>query len=131
MKLITRFTGSNTSSKYRSSYGKCSIKIVVLKNFAIFTRKRLCWSLFLIKLLTWRTATLLKRDYNAKTLISKEHLWTTTFEKNIHTTLPMMFSVFGIFNWGSIWRRLVCSKFESLMLLVATLKIKECYRKSK
>ena len=33
-------------------------KMGVLKNFAIFTGKQLCWNLFLI------TATLLKRDSN-------------------------------------------------------------------
>ena len=35
-----------------------------LKKFANFTRKSLCWSLFLIKLQTWGLATLLKRDCN-------------------------------------------------------------------
>ena len=34
----------------------------VLKNFANFTGKQLCWSLFLIKLHAWRPAALLKRD---------------------------------------------------------------------
>ena len=37
-------------------------KIGALKKFAIFTGKRLCWSLFLIKLLDFRSATLFKRD---------------------------------------------------------------------
>ena len=32
----------------RSSHWRCSIKKVVLKNFAIFTGKHLCWSFFLI-----------------------------------------------------------------------------------
>ena len=35
-----------------------------LKNFAIFTGKPLCWNLFLIKLQTFRPATLLKTDAN-------------------------------------------------------------------
>ena len=30
----------------RSSHQRCSIEKAVLKNFAIFTRKHLCWSLF-------------------------------------------------------------------------------------
>ena len=34
------------------------------KNFAIFTRKYLCWSPFLIKFEDFRPATLLKRDSN-------------------------------------------------------------------
>ena len=33
-----------------SSHPRCSIKWAVLKNFAIFTGKQLCWSLFFIKL---------------------------------------------------------------------------------
>ena len=33
----------------RSSHWRCSIKKVVLKNFAIFTGKQQCWSLFLNK----------------------------------------------------------------------------------
>ena len=38
-------------------------QIDVLKNFANFTGKHLCWSLFLIRL-QGRPATLLKRDSN-------------------------------------------------------------------
>ena len=38
------------------------MKKAVLKNFAIFTGKHPCWSLFLIKLQAWRTGTLLTRD---------------------------------------------------------------------
>ena len=37
-------------------------KTGVLKNFAIFTEKRLCWSLSLIKLQAFRLGTLLKGD---------------------------------------------------------------------
>ena len=40
----------------------------VLKNFALFTRKHLCWSFFLIKLRTFRTATLLKRNSSTDAL---------------------------------------------------------------
>ena len=36
----------------------------VLRNFASFTEKRFCWSLFLIELQTFRPASLLKRDSN-------------------------------------------------------------------
>ena len=34
---------------YRSSHRRCSVKKGVLKIFANFTDKHLCWSLFLIK----------------------------------------------------------------------------------
>ena len=46
----------------RSSRSQMLLKIVVLKKFAIFTGKRLCWSLSLIKLLGFRPASLFKRD---------------------------------------------------------------------
>ena len=46
----------------RSSHWSCSVKKFVLRNFANFTGKHLCWSLFLVKLQTFRPATLLKRD---------------------------------------------------------------------
>ena len=39
-------------------------KIGVVKNFAEFTGKDLCWSLFLIKLQAFRSVTLLKGDSN-------------------------------------------------------------------
>ena len=39
-----------SKNKCRNTQRKCSIKKAVLKNFAIFTEKHLCWSLFLIKL---------------------------------------------------------------------------------
>ena len=46
---------------FRSSHQRCSVKKGVLKTFANFTGKHLCWSLFLITLLVFRPATLLKK----------------------------------------------------------------------
>ena len=46
---------------FRSNHQRCSVKKGVLKTFANFTGKHLCWSLFLITLLVFRPATLLKR----------------------------------------------------------------------
>ena len=46
----------------RSSRSQMFLKIGVFKNFTIFTGTQLCWSLFLIKLLGFRPATLFKRD---------------------------------------------------------------------
>ena len=46
----------------RSSRSQIFFKIGVLKKFTIFAGKRLCWSLFLIKLLGFRPATLFKID---------------------------------------------------------------------
>ena len=46
----------------RSSRSQMFSKIDALKKFAIFTGKRMCLSLFLIKLLDFRSATLFKID---------------------------------------------------------------------
>ena len=47
----------------RSSHQSCSIEKAVLKNFAIFTGKHLCWSLLLIDLRALRPGTFLKGEY--------------------------------------------------------------------
>ena len=49
---------------YRSSLQRCSVKKGVLKKFAIFPGKHLCWSAFLRELHVRRPATLLKRVPN-------------------------------------------------------------------
>ena len=56
---------------YRSSHSQIFFKISDLKNFANFRGKRLCWSLFLIKLLVWTLATLLRRDSNTGAMRKK------------------------------------------------------------
>ena len=48
-----------------------------LKNFAIFTEKQLCWSIFLIKLSAFRPATLSERDSNTGVSLLKN----TCFEE--------------------------------------------------
>ena len=55
-------TTPNHGWKCKSSLSHMFFKIVVLKNIAIFTRKHLRWSLFLIKLQTSRPVTSLKGD---------------------------------------------------------------------
>ena len=44
-------------------------KIDVLKNLAMFTGKRLCWSYFLRQLQGWRTAIVLKRDFETSAFL--------------------------------------------------------------
>ena len=39
---------------FRQSHRRCSLKDVVLKNFAIFSEKHQCWTLFLIKLQSFK-----------------------------------------------------------------------------
>ena len=48
--IVSFSTSSNFLPLFRSSHQKCSIKKADLINSAIFTRKHLRWSLFLIKL---------------------------------------------------------------------------------
>ena len=48
-------------SSIRSSHRRCSVKKGVLRNFAKFTGKHLCQSLFFNKAAGLRPATLLKR----------------------------------------------------------------------
>ena len=47
-------------TRFRSSHRRCSVRKAVLENFAKFTGKHLCQSLFFNKVLGW-PATLLKR----------------------------------------------------------------------
>ena len=54
---------------FRSSRSQMFFKIGVLKNFANFTAKHLCWSTFFIKLQAWRAAALLKRDSNTGVIL--------------------------------------------------------------
>ena len=61
-KIITKLVPSQTPS--RSNHRRYSVRKGVLISLRNFTEKHLCWSLFLIKLETFRTATLLKEDFN-------------------------------------------------------------------
>ena len=72
--ITTVKVGSYFRKRFHYNYlevpiGRCSIKRAVLKNFATFTGKQLCWSLFLIKLQALRSATLLKRDSKTGVLL--------------------------------------------------------------
>ena len=69
-------------------------KIVILKIFAIFTGKDLCWSYFLIKLQAWRSAILIKRD--PTTGISWEYckiFKNTYFEVQLHMAASILLIV--------------------------------------
>ena len=81
-KLISCFT----FTCFRSSHQRCSIKKSVFRDFAKFTRKYLCQSLYLNKVTGLRPATLLKRrlwnrcfPVNFAKFLRKpffiEHLW--------------------------------------------------------
>ena len=63
----SRWIGSlkNNFWKFRSGHLQLFFTTSVLKNFVILTGKHLRWSLFLIKLKSWRSAGFLKRDSTA------------------------------------------------------------------
>ena len=102
---------------FRSSHRRCSVKNVVLKNFANFKGKHLYWSLFLTKLQTWRS--LLKRDFNksAKFLrnLFLEYLQTTASVVSFSwLSLPHVF-FWSDSNWNG-WK--MVERMYSLSLLV-------------
>ena len=67
----------------------CSVKEGVFKNFASFLGQHLYWSLFLIKLQSFRPATLLKTDSNKGA--SFEFFKSTYFEELLQTTTSVFF----------------------------------------
>ena len=82
----------------RTRHSRCSIKKGALKNFAIFTGKPLCWSLFLVKLVAFRSAALFKRDSNTGAFLSilhnfQKHLTQQTFKRQFNVAFRV------------IWRR--------------------------
>ena len=52
------------NNQFQKQPAEVFFKKAILKNFATFTGKHLCWRLFLINLQTWRPTSLLKRDSN-------------------------------------------------------------------
>ena len=63
------------------------LKTAILKNFAIFTGKHLCRSLFLTKVQAWKSAALLKRDSNTGVFLWILRIFKNTYiEKHLRTT---------------------------------------------
>ena len=58
-----------------SNCSQMFFKIGGFRNFTIFTGKQLCWSLFLIKLYTFRPEILLKIDFNAGVFLDRNLRW--------------------------------------------------------
>ena len=67
----------------KSSHRNCSIKKAVLKNFAISIEKHLIWSLFFIKLQTFRSATLIKKRLQHRCFPAVKVLQNTYFEGHL------------------------------------------------
>ena len=73
METATKFSGLKSISSIEDNYTEVNTKVfyikAVLKIFAIFTGKRLCWSLCLIKLQAFRLAALFIRDSSMGTFL--------------------------------------------------------------
>ena len=96
-----------SEKRCRSSRVQMFFKLGVLADFAIFTGKHLCWSLFLIKLQGLRPATLLKRDCSKGVFlwILAKFLRTTFFIEHLRWLLLVIFDwkiARKVFTWKRI-----------------------------
>ena len=88
-------------------------KIDVLRNFAIFTGKQLCWSLFLIKLQVWRPISLLKRGFNTRVIlwILQNFLRTAFLMEHFRWLLlkrmERTIEVESVCKFGNQWKRVI------------------------
>ena len=86
----------------RRSNWNSSVKKRVLRNFANFSGKSLCWSLFLIELQALRPAALLKRDSN-----TDDFLWNLKkFWEDLIWSLPVTASETCSFTWTAFFTNL-------------------------
>ena len=97
-----------------SSHWRFSLKQGAFENFASFTGKNLCWSLFLIKLQFWRPATLLEKTLTLvlscetcklfKNNYFEEYLIDFYMEKYMALSLMQPFGVsHNLFNHLIVW----------------------------
>ena len=83
----------------RSSHRNSSVKKGVFRNFASFTGRQLCWSLFLIELQTFRPAALLEIDSNTDVF-----LW--NLQDHLIWSLQTPASETCSFTWTSLFNNL-------------------------
>ena len=83
----------------RSSHWNSSVKKDVFRNFASFTGRQLCWSLFLIELQTFRPAALLEIDSNTDVF-----LW--NLQDHLIWSLRTPASETCSFTWTSLFNNL-------------------------
>ena len=62
VQILDKIRTDVKTKNLKAAVCRCSANLGILENFANFTGKHLCWSLFLINLQAWSPATLLKRD---------------------------------------------------------------------
>ena len=102
----------------KGSNRTCSAKERVLNNFANFTIKHLCWSLFVIKLQAYRPATLLKRDSDTGVFMNIAKFLRTPILNNICIRSLLEYtstSVNGKLTWSksSTWNMQSSILFEN------------------
>ena len=98
----------------RETVGCLFLKIDVLKSFANFTWKILCWSIFLIKLLK-RSANVLKRDSSTSLLMWNLRIFKNSFYK---TPLVGASEIKNVFNSQRFLLRLAfCLKHVALLII--------------
>ena len=92
---------------FRSSHRRRSVKKGVLKNFANFTGRRLCWSLFLITLQVFKPAVLLKRySYINVFLRNLRNFKSTYFAEYLRKIASICFtSKYYCKYWWQVWTR--------------------------
>ena len=92
----------------RSGRTHMLFKIGAAKNFAKFTIKHLCWSLFLIKLKVWRPATL-RRDSSANIFRwILRNLWEQFFPEHFLTTTSDQLNTEHFYAWFSCFSGKFC-----------------------
>ena len=88
-----------TASKLRNSHRRCSVIKDVLRNFAKFTRKHLCQSLFFNKVADLRPATLLKKRLWYRCFpVNFAKLLRTPFSQNTSGRLLLKIKLLFIYN---------------------------------
>ena len=94
-------------AKYRSSHRRCSVKKGVLRNFAKFTGKHLCQSLFFNKVIDLRLVTLLKKKlWHRCFCMNFSEFLRTPFLQNTsrQLLLKIFFKLFKMSNFRKLYR---------------------------
>ena len=104
-----------SSSNCRSSHRRCSVKEFILKNFAKFTDKHLCYRLFFNKVAGLRPATLLRKSFWHRSfpVNFEKFLRTLLFENTFQTTA-------SVTDFPDFWKwPIECSCVSSTKIIIS------------
>ena len=91
------------SLNFKGSRSQMFFKIDLLKHFAIFTRKHLCWSYFLIKLHGCRPSILLKKGFNTDVFLECYEIFKNTyFEEHLRTAASVLLIIKSAISTGHL-----------------------------